>query len=188
MYKLKNVIGIIFMGIGILLISVTIFMKYDTYKRQQDSLESFKNLNSYDEDDEQVEIENNVDKPMAVLNIPKINLEIAVVEGVEKENIKYLVGHFKDSVMPGEVGNLCIAGHRTSNYGQPFKEIDKLKNGDEIIFTYKNKEYIYLVNSSFVVTPDETYILDNTENESIVTIVTCTLDSKNRLIIRGRLK
>ena len=91
MYKLKNVIGIIFMGIGILLISVTIFMKYDTYKRQQDSLESFKNLNSYDEDDEQVEIENNVDKPMAVLNIPKINLEIAVVEGVEKENIKYLV-------------------------------------------------------------------------------------------------
>mgnify|MGYP004625238681 FL=1 len=88
MYKLKNVIGIIFMGIGILLISVTIFMKYDTYKRQQDSLESFKNLNSYDEDDEQVEIENNVDKPMAVLNIPKINLEIAVVEGVEKENIK----------------------------------------------------------------------------------------------------
>ena len=95
MYKLKNVIGIIFMGIGILLISVTIFMKYDTYKRQQDSLESFKNLNSYDEDDEQVEIENDVDKPMAVLNIPKINLEIAVVEGVEKENIKYLVGHFK---------------------------------------------------------------------------------------------
>ena len=90
MYKLKNVIGIIFMGIGILLISVTIFMKYDTYKRQQDSLESFKNLNSYDEDDEQVEIENNVDKPMAVLNIPKINLEIAVVEGVEKENIKSL--------------------------------------------------------------------------------------------------
>ena len=79
MYKLKNVIGIIFMGIGILLISVTIFMKYDTYKRQQDSLESFKNLNSYDEDDEQVEIENDVDKPMAVLNIPKINLEIAVV-------------------------------------------------------------------------------------------------------------
>ena len=78
MYKLKNVISIIFMGIGILLISVTIFMKYDTYKRQQDSLESFKNLNSYDEDDEQVEIENNVDKPMAVLNIPKINLEIAV--------------------------------------------------------------------------------------------------------------
>ena len=70
MYKLKNVISIIFMGIGILLISVTIFMKYDTYKRQQDSLESFKNLNSYDEDDEQVEIENNVDKPMAVLNIP----------------------------------------------------------------------------------------------------------------------
>ena len=67
-------------------------------------------------------------------------------------------------------------------------EIDKLENGDEIIFTYKNKEYIYLVNSSFVVTPDETYILDNTENESIVTIVTCTLDSKNRLIIRGRLK
>lgn len=177
------------MAVGILLISLTAYMKYDTYKKQQDSLESFKNMNSYEEDDGgEEDIEDNEEKPIAILNIPKINLEIAVVEGVEKEDIRYLVGHFPDSVMPGEIGNLCVAGHRTSNYGQPFKETDKLENGDEIIFTYKNKEYIYIVNSSFVVTPDDTYILDNTENEATLTIVTCTLDSKNRLIIKGTLK
>ena len=174
---------------GILLISVTVFMKYDTYKNQKDSLESFKNLNSYDESEEEKEYaEKSGESPVAILSIPKINLEIAVVEGVEREDIKYLVGHFPDSVMPGEIGNLCVAGHRTSNYGQPFKEIDKLESGDEIIFTYNNKEYEYIVNSSFVVTPDETYILDNTENEATLTIVTCTMDSKNRLIIKGTLK
>ncbi len=175
------------MVIGVLLICVTYFIKYDTYKKQQDSLESFKNMNFYEEDNERC-TEDNEEKIIAVLNIPKINLEIAVVEGVEKENIKYFVGHFPNSVMPGEIGNLCVAGHRTSNYAQPFKEISKLENGDEIIFTYKNKEYIYIVNSSFVVTPDDTYILDNTANEATLTVVTCTLDSKNRLIVKGKLK
>ena len=164
MYKLRRVIGAIFIFIGIGFISIVGFMKYDTYKKQQDSLESFKNMDTYDEEEYG---DNDKNVPLAVLKIPKINLEIAVVNGVSKEDIKYMVGHFPDSVMPGEVGNLCVAGHRTSNYGQPFKEVDKLENGDEIIFTYKGLEYRYVVDSSFIVTPEETYILDNRKNEGI---------------------
>ncbi len=190
MYKLKKIIGTIFILIGISLISITGFMKYETHKKQQKSLESFKNMDSYSEvDEEDGSIKDTDEKTaIAILKIPKINLEIAVVEGVEKEDIKYVVGHFKDSVMPGEIGNLCIAGHRTSNYGQPFKEVDKLQEGDEIIFIYNGGEYVYTVNESFVVTPYDTYILDNTEDEATMTLITCTLDSKNRLIIKGTLK
>lgn len=189
-YKIRKIIGTIFILIGVCLISITGFMKYETYKKQQKSLESFKNMDSYSEADEGEEnTENGGEKTaIAVLKIPKINLEVAVVQGVEKEDIKYVVGHFKDSVMPGEVGNLCVAGHRTSNYGQPFKEVDKLQQGDEIIFTYNGGEYVYTVNDSFVVTPYDTYILDNTEDEATMTLITCTMDSKNRLIIKGTLK
>lgn len=189
-HKLRKIIGTVFIIIGIGLISVTGFMKYETYKKQQEGLESFKNMDSYGENDE---VEESTDSSgektaISILRIPKINLEIAVVDGVEKEDIKYVVGHFKDSVMPGEIGNLCVAGHRTSNYGQPFKEVDKLQEGDEIIFTYNGGEYVYTVNDSFVVTPYDTYILDNTEDKATMTLITCTLDSKNRLIIKGTLK
>lgn len=189
-YKLKKILGTIFIFIGVGLISITVFMKYETYKKQQESLESFKNMDSYIEDDKGEEnIENNNEKTtISILKIPKIDLEIAVVDGVEKEDIKYVVGHFKDSVMPGEIGNLCVAGHRTSNYGQPFKEVDKLKEGDEIIFIYNGGEYVYTVNKSFVVTPYDTDVLDNTENEATMTLITCTLDSKDRLIIKGTLR
>ena len=189
-HKLRKIIGTVFIIIGIGLISVTGFMKYETYKKQQEGLESFKNMDSYGENDE---VEESTDSSgekaaISILRIPKINLEIAVVDGVEKEDIKYVVGHFKDSVMPGEIGNLCVAGHRTSNYGQPFKEVDKLQEGDEIIFTYNGGEYVYTVNDSFVVTPYDTYILDNTEDKATMTLITCKLDSKNRLIIKGTLK
>ena len=189
-HKLRKIIGTTFIFIGIGLIFVTGFMKYETYKKQKESLESFKNMDSYseaDEDEENAE-DSNEKTAISILKIPKINLEIAVVEGVEKEDIKYVVGHFKDSVMPGEIGNLCVAGHRTSNYGQPFKEVGKLQKGDEIIFIYNGREYVYSVNDSFEVTPYDTYILDNTEDEATMTLITCTMDSKNRLIIKGTLK
>lgn len=186
LYKLKKILGFSLISLGIILISITMYMKYETYKKQQNSLETFKNKDSYN--DKEIDEEKEEKIPIAILKIPKINLEIAVVQGVEQEDIMYVVGHFPDSVMPGEVGNLCIAGHRTSNYGQPFKDAGKLKKGDEIIFDYNNKEYTYIVDLTFVVTPSDTYILEDTKDEATMTLVTCTMDSKNRLIIKGHLK
>lgn len=190
LYKFRKILGFSLIGLGIILISITMYMKYETYKRQQNSLETFKDRDFYGNEEKIYDKQDKRDEklPIAILKIPKINLEIAVVEGVEQEDIMYLVGHFPDSVMPGEMGNLCVAGHRTSNYGQPFKEVGKLRKGDEIIFIYHNKEYIYIVDSSFTVTPDDTYVLEDTKDEAVLTLVTCTMDSKNRLIIKGHLK
>lgn len=213
--KIRNILGILLIVAGISLIGVTIWMKYDTYRQQQAVLDSFRNL-QFDvpegenkdkevlkEEDtkensnkvEKVEVEKDKKpekaqleegKGIGILNIPKINLEIGIIEGVSYEDIKYVVGHFPGSPMPGEKGNFSIAGHRISYFGQAFKDIDKLEKGDKVKVTYNGKEYTYEVTDMYEVTPNETEALNPTKDATI-TIVTCTTDAKNRVIVKGKL-
>lgn len=211
--KIKNVLGILLIVAGISLIGVTIWMKYDTYKQQQAVLDSFKNLAfdvpegesqndeaTLEEENESIKVENSETKEnkkpekaqleegngIGVLNIPKIDLEIGIIEGVRYEDIKYVVGHFPGTPMPGEKGNFSIAGHRVSYFGEAFKDIDKLENGDKVNVTYNGKEYTYEVTDMYEVTPSQTEALEPTK-DATMTIVTCTIDAKNRVIVKGKL-
>ncbi|XZH19592.1 class D sortase [Clostridium perfringens] len=213
--KIRNILGILLIVAGISLIGVTIWMKYDTYRQQQAVLDSFRNLqfdvpegenkdkevlkeedtkeNSNKAEKGEVEKEKKPEKAqleegkgIGILNIPKINLEIGIIEGVSYEDIKYVVGHFPGSPMPGEKGNFSIAGHRISYFGQAFKDIDKLEKGDKVKVTYNGKEYTYEVTDMYEVTPNETEALNPTKDATI-TIVTCTTDAKNRVIVKGKL-
>lgn len=213
--KIRNILGILLIVAGISLIGVTIWMKYDTYRQQQAVLDSFRNLqfdvpegenkdtealkeedtkeNSNKAENVEVEKEKKPEKAqleegkgIGILNIPKINLEIGIIEGVSYEDIKYVVGHFPGSPMPGEKGNFSIAGHRISYFGQAFKDIDKLEKGDKVKVTYNGKEYTYEVTDMYEVTPNETEALNPTKDATI-TIVTCTTDAKNRVIVKGKL-
>ncbi|GAA0067468.1 MAG: class D sortase [Clostridium perfringens] len=215
--KIRNVLGILLIVAGVSLIGVTIWMKYDTYRQQQAVLDSFRNLqfdvpegenkdretleeNTKENSDEKNKVDKGEvekdkkpekaqleeGKGIAILNIPKINLEIGIIEGVRYEDIKYVVGHFPGSPMPGEKGNFSIAGHRISYFGQAFKDIDKLEKGDKVKVTYNGKEYTYEVTDMYEVTPDETEALNPTKDATI-TIVTCTTDAKNRVIVKGKL-
>ncbi|MBS5968980.1 MAG: class D sortase [Clostridium perfringens] len=213
--KIRNILGILLIVAGISLIGVTIWMKYDTYRQQQAVLDSFRNLqfnvpegenkdkevlkeedtkeNSNKAEKVEVEKEKKPEKAqleegkgIGILNIPKINLEIGIIEGVSYEDIKYVVGHFPGSPMPGEKGNFSIAGHRISYFGQAFKDVDKLEKGDKVKVTYNGKEYTYEVTDMYEVTPNETEALNPTKDATI-TIVTCTTNAKNRVIVKGKL-
>lgn len=194
--KIKAFIGSVLIILGICLIGVTLWMKYETKKEQQELVDNFKNLPEVSEGIENASDKNNNSedkkikenkRAIALINIPKLNLEAGIVEGVKIEDIKYSVGHFPNTPMAGEKGNFCLAAHRVSNYGQAFRYLDKLELGDEIQVLYKGRQYIYEVTDSFEVTPQETHVLDNTEN-STITLVTCTIGAKNRLIVKGKLK
>ena len=81
---------------------------------------------------------------LARLEIPKIGVDKIVVEGVGVEDLRKGPGHYPGTALPGVVGNVAIAGHRTT-YGAPFGDIDKLKPGDEIILTTVTGRYVYNV-------------------------------------------
>ena len=127
-------------------------------------------------------------KPIALLSIPKIKLDVVVVEGTKSSDLLYAVGHFEGSAMPGEKGNVAIAGHRTFVSGQFFKKLDELGIGDTIELEYEGKKIVYRVTETMIVLPDETWVIGPTA-EPMITLVTCTppRSTSHRLIIRGAL-
>ncbi|MCJ7688064.1 MAG: class D sortase, partial [Clostridiaceae bacterium] len=125
---------------------------------------------------------------MGIISIPKIDVNVALSEGIGTDVLKYAVGHFTGTPMPGENGNACFAGHRSYTYNQYFNRLDELSIGDIIIVTTRVGEFEYEVYESKVVEPEEISVLDNTKGAEI-TLVTCTpiRVATHRLIVKGKL-
>lgn len=193
--KIRRVVGILLIIIGVGIIGVTAWVKYDGYRNQKAIIEAFNNLSSFDEG-EYTEVDATVEgsgipdiDAIGFLKVPKLGVEIGLVEGVEKKDIKYAAGHFPGTPLPGEEGNFAFACHRRSTtLGDLFKKADELVTGDEFFVTYNGQEYVYEVTESYIVSPEETNVLDDTPGDATMTFVTCTLDSKSRLITKGKLK
>ena len=120
---------------------------------------------------------------VAMLRIPRIGVEKAVVEGVGIDDLQKGPGHYPDTPMPGQPGNAAIAGHRTT-YGAPFFELDQLEMGDEILVRTLQGEFRYEVDRISVVRPTQVEVLDPTE-EARLTLTTCNprFSAAQRLIV-----
>ncbi|HZK70120.1 MAG TPA: class D sortase [Clostridia bacterium] len=125
---------------------------------------------------------------MGRINIPAISSDLLLIEGSSSKQLKWGAGHVTGTAMPGEAGNCAIAGHRNYTFGTYFSRLDELKAGDEIDIDYNGKAYKYSVTDSFVVAPDEVWVLGKTE-KPIITLITCHPrgSGTKRLIVRGEL-
>lgn len=127
-------------------------------------------------------------KISGLVEIPKINVSAAILEGTDDSALKYAVGHYPGLGEIGQPGNYVLLGHRNYVYGHFFRNLDKLEVGDEVIITKESETYTYVIHESFVVKPEDVWVLEQTE-ESIITMITCTPMGtyENRLIVRGTL-
>lgn len=125
---------------------------------------------------------------VAMVRIPKIGVEKAVVAGTSVADLKKGPGHYSETPMPGQRGNVGIAGHRTT-YGAPFNRIDELNEGDEIDITTRDGSFIYRVTSQRIVTPDNISVLDQGTNYQL-TLTTChpKFSDAQRLIVFAELE
>lgn len=196
--KLIRLIGGILLLVGLASISYGVYYKWETARVQNNLIDDFETVLKKIEDgkiatpeEKDITIDqanaNSVDiKPIALLQIPKIELKVAVAEGTKDEIISQAVGHFKGTADPGEKGNFALVGHRNYTTGEFFLKIDKLKPGDDIIVTTFDKVYKYKVTGQEIVEPNDVHVLNDTTNPTI-TLVTCTWDGKQRLIVKGEL-
>lgn len=190
---------------GSIFILSAIIMKWQTIANEEKLIEEYKNrmetLN--DEQDKMQESEADTDNTevnktekeheniIGIIEIPKIELIAPIGEGTDNQTLKYSVGHFENTAMPGEKGNCCIIGHRSYTYGEYFNRLDEIEKNDDITIQYDNNIYDYGVRDIFVVDPDEISVLENNEeNDPEITLITCTplRIGSHRLIIKGILK
>ncbi len=102
------------------------------------------------------------------IEIPRLRVTIAILEGTSAQTLRLGVGHIKGTPLPGERGNIGIAGHRDTF----FRPLEDIRTNDEIRIQTTNGVSRYLVDWVRVVAPEDTEILGPAARSSI-TLVTC---------------
>jgi sortase A len=95
------------------------------------------------------------------IEIPKIGVAKQMFSGVTLTVLDNGPGHWPGTALPGQMGNVVVAGHRTS-HDRPFRNIDQLVAGDEVIFTTPDGRFVYHVTGVRVVEPTAVEIIDQT--------------------------
>jgi sortase A len=106
--------------------------------------------------------------PLAVLRVPRIDLEVPVLEGTEDLALNRGVGHIAGTPRPGEPGNVGIAGHRDGF----FRGLKDVTAGDAIEVETLTERLQYRIQSLTIVSPQSVEVLDPTA-EPVLTLVTC---------------
>jgi sortase A len=120
--------------------------------------------------------------------IPDLGVETLVVHGTTPEALRAGAGHYPETPLPGQAGNVGIAGHRTT-YGRPFNRIDELQPGDRIWLITPVGEYEYAVSADpWVTGPRDWSVVEPTVEPSL-TLTTCHPkgSAAERLVVRAQL-
>ncbi len=126
--------------------------------------------------------------PVAHISIPRIGITRTVVEGVTVPQLARGPGHYPESPLPGQKGNVAIAGHRTT-YGQPFHNVDKLQPGDQILTKTVQGDFVYVVDSLEIVQPNDVAILED-KGDNRLTLIAChpKYSLSQRIIVHATLE
>lgn len=123
--------------------------------------------------------------PVAILRIPKMRLEVAVLPGTDDFVLNRAVGHIEGTAAPGAPGNAGIAGHRDGF----FRGLKDIVVGDLLEIDTTTSRGRYRVTRTWIVYPEDVSVLDPTP-EMAVTLVTCypfyfTGPAPQRFIVRA---
>ena len=129
---------------------------------------------------------------IATINIPKINVNYPILDG-ETDSVEETEALLKISPTkfwgpnPNEVGNFCIVGHNYRN-SKFFSKVPTLENGDIIEITDESGKIIsYSVYDKYEVVPEDVSCTSQlTDGKKEITLITCTNDSKMRVIVKAR--
>ncbi len=131
------------------------------------------------------------------LRIPTLGVDVLVVEGTTPSALKAGAGHYVGTPLPGDAGNIAIAGHRTT-YGRPFNRMNEMKAGDKVLLETPFAEFEYTVVPPFENHPNPWAVAPNnfgvvspppSPSDHWLTLTTCHPkgSAKQRLILRLKL-
>jgi len=126
-------------------------------------------------------------QPLALIRIPKLGVEQVVVEGTSQKQLADGPGHYRGSALPGQLGNIVIAGRRAT-YGAPFERIGELTKGDVISVDTGLGRYDYRVAEVGLIKPGENDVISE-DGTNRLTLVTANSPYKasGRLAVIARL-
>jgi sortase A len=101
------------------------------------------------------------------IEIPAIDLDIVFVEGTDTASLQKGPGHYPRTDFPGQGKTIGIAGHRTT-YLAPFRKINEIQDGDEVVLEMPYATFIYRVQKHEIVEPTQVNIVRDVGYERLV--------------------
>ncbi len=102
------------------------------------------------------------------IDVPRVGIRAIVVHGDSPAQLRNAVGHVSKSALPGEGGNVVLAGHRDTF----FRALRNIQVGDEVRFMNREREFTYRVESIEIVRPTDLRVLESTNGHDL-TLLTC---------------
>jgi sortase A len=120
---------------------------------------------------------------MGTMEIPALMMSSPIYEGITDPTFDRGVGWWPGTARPGEPGNVVLGGHRTSA-PRPFRHLELLAPGDEIVFAVDDDVFVYRVTRTEVVTPEAMWIVDQTPTAT-ATLFACHPpgSTKERIVV-----
>lgn len=122
------------------------------------------------------------------LQIPAIEVDAPVIQGDGWEQLKKGIGQHSGSANPGEKGNVVLSAHNDV-FGEIFRNLDRLQEGDKIILFSSQRTYTYIVRQKQVVEPTQVEVMNQTEDATL-TLISCYpyLVNNKRIVVTAYLE
>jgi sortase A len=102
------------------------------------------------------------------LYIPKLEITLPIFEGTDEEELDLGIGHYSESVLPGENDNSVLSGHRDT----VFRKLDKIGEGDLLIVRTLAGEFEYKVHKVRIVDKEDRTVIVP-KPRATLTVSTC---------------
>lgn len=121
------------------------------------------------------------------IQIPALGVDAPIVQGDGWEQLKKGVGQHVGTANPGENGNVVLSAHNDI-FGEIFRDLDRLKPGDEIIIYTNQQPFTFLVTTTRVVEPTQVEVMDST-TQPTVTLISCYpyMVDDQRIVVTARI-
>lgn len=184
--KIFNILGTLFLMIGLGLFAVHFYNQYVETKNVNKLKDNFMmSLEDPVEADEDVEFDT-----WGLLIIDSVDIELPITISDNFDDLYSTLIAYDTAPIPPEEGNFTIAGHNGSCPVCTFRYLHDVENGDEVKIINKTHTLTYEVYESLEVLNTETWVLDPVEDETTLSLLTCKYSSWTnpwRLIVRARL-
>jgi sortase A len=121
------------------------------------------------------------------IDAPAMDVDAVIVEGTDTETLQKGPGRYPDTALPGQGRAIGIAGHRTT-YLAPFRQIDEIEEGDEIVVEMPYGIFTYAVETTEIVEPNDVEVVRDVGHERVV-LTAChpEYSAAERYVVFGRL-
>ncbi|MFJ8528307.1 sortase [Bacillus sp. NPDC094106] len=126
------------------------------------------------------------DNSLGVIEIPKMKLKVTIGEGTNFEKVKQVIGHVKNTALPGQKGNVVLEGASDYEYKQFFKELEKLDIKDALKINTLNGIFLYKITDKQAIESKKLNEYTSSTDTSIITLIS-SISPNQYLVIRGTL-